>query len=97
MHVQSPPGAGSFYIPLDGDAIIVGPDDTVEVSDDIGKNLLRQGWLSPDTPRTTVAEILDWVGDDPIRAAGALAEEQAKDDPRVSLVSRLDALIEEND
>jgi hypothetical protein len=97
MKVQSPPGSGPLYVPHDGDAIQVPPDESVEVSDDIGKNLLRQGWLSPDTPRTTVADILDWVGDDPIRAAGALAEEQAKDDPRVSLVSRLDALIEEND
>lgn len=98
MKVQSPPGSGPLFIPHDGDAIQVPPDESVEVPDDIGSALLAQGWFSPDKVPATVAEILDWVDDDPVRATSALADEEAKADPRSSLVSRLEAIIDkEND
>ena len=38
----------------------------------------------------TAADILEWVGDDPDRAAEALAAEQAKDKPRSTLVKALE-------
>lgn len=93
MQIQSPPGLGSVFIPHDGDSIRVDPGETVEVPDDIGKGLLNQGWLSPDGPRRTVADVLEWVDEDPERAAAALAEEQAKGDAaRSSLVARLESI-----
>ncbi|MEV6696230.1 hypothetical protein AB0M68_03580 [Streptomyces sp. NPDC051453] len=38
------------------------------------------------------ADVLAWVGDDPERAAEALAAEQAKDKPRSTLVKQLEKL-----
>lgn len=42
----------------------------------------------------TAADVLDWVGDDPERAAEALAAEQAKDKPRSTLVKQLEKLAD---
>ena len=94
MLVTSPPGSGELYIPHNGDQILVPPDEAVEVPEDIGKNLVAQGWISGDSPRQTIAEVMEWVGDDPTRAQAVLAEEQSKDDPRSSLVGKLQAIID---
>lgn len=40
------------------------------------------------------AEVLVWVGEDPERAAEALAAEQAKDKPRSTLVKQLEKLAD---
>ena len=42
----------------------------------------------------TAVDVLDWVGDDPERAAEALAAEQAKDKPRSTLVKQLEKLAD---
>jgi hypothetical protein len=97
MKVKSPPGAGHLRIPVDGDVIDVPVDEAVEVDDEMGRSLVDQGWLEVDARGATVAEVLEWVGDDPERASAALAEERAKDDPRVSLVSRLESMTKEDD
>lgn len=43
----------------------------------------------------TATDVLSWVGDDPERAAEALAVEQAKDKPRSTLVKQLEKLAEQ--
>lgn len=43
----------------------------------------------------TIDQLMAWVGDDPDKAAAALAAEQAKDKPRSTVVKRLAALAEE--
>lgn len=40
----------------------------------------------------TAADVLEWVGDDPQRAAEARAAESAKDKPRSTLLQKLDAI-----
>ncbi|MGI5408727.1 hypothetical protein ACQEV9_18275 [Streptomyces chartreusis] len=47
--------------------------------------------LSPDAP---VKEVLAWVGDDPDRASEALELEQAKDQPRSTLVKQLEKIAD---
>lgn len=37
----------------------------------------------------TVGDLMAWIGDDPDRAAAALAAEQAKDKPRATVIKRL--------
>jgi len=43
-------------------------------------------------PDGTAAEVLEWVGDDPDRAAAALKAEGERDKPRTTLVSALEKL-----
>lgn len=45
-----------------------------------------------DVPDGTVDQVLGWVGDEPELAAAALAAEQAKPEPRVTLVRALEAI-----
>lgn len=45
-------------------------------------------------PDATAAAVLDWVDEDPGRAATALAAEQTKDRPRSTLVKQLEKLAE---
>ncbi|MFJ3793895.1 hypothetical protein [Kitasatospora sp. NPDC090091] len=42
----------------------------------------------------TIEALMTWVGDDPDRAAAALAAEQAKDNPRATAVKRLAAVAD---
>lgn len=44
-------------------------------------------------PEGTIAEVLEWVGDDPLRAAAALAFEQEQSSPRSTLISQLEAIV----
>lgn len=46
-----------------------------------------------DVPVGTVKAILDWVGDDKVRARRALDAETAADKPRASLVAALTELL----
>lgn len=43
----------------------------------------------------TVDEVLDWVDEDAVRAAQALAHENEQDKPRKGVVEELEALLEE--
>jgi hypothetical protein len=82
------------------------PGDPVEVDDDVagrppagddpGAGLLAQtgNFVEADLSTSTVAKVLESVGDDPERAAAALAAEQAKGDrARKSLIEKLEALV----
>lgn len=44
-------------------------------------------------PGGSVADVMDWVGDDVERAQAALDVEQAKDKPRSTLVAQLEGLL----
>lgn len=44
-------------------------------------------------PGNTAAEILAWVGDDPVRARAALTAEQEREKPRSTLVAKLEPLV----
>jgi hypothetical protein len=53
------------------------------------------GWLMPATeqvPAGTVDAVLEWVGDDPERSALALLAERLREQPRTTLVTRLEQL-----
>ena len=69
--------------------------DTVEVPDEVGKELVKQtdAWEAVDDGRPGVKQVIDDVGDDPDKARQALAVEQESDKPRKSLVSRLEEII----
>lgn len=66
--------------------------DLIEVDDDVAVRLVEQGWTTADHA-DTVSAITDWVGEDPERAADALARENARGAPRKTLVTRLEALV----
>lgn len=64
--------------------------------DDPGAGLLAQtaNFVEADMSTSTVAKVLESVGDDPDRAAAALAAEQAKGDgARRTLIDKLQALV----
>ena len=42
-----------------------------------------------EVPDGSISDVLKWVGDDPARAAAALAAEYARDVPRSTLVDKL--------
>lgn len=42
-----------------------------------------------DVPEGSVGKVLEWVGDDPAKARAALEAENAKDEPRATLVAKL--------
>jgi hypothetical protein len=82
------------------------PGDPVEVDeavaghapegDDPGGGLLAQtgNFVEADMSASTVAKVLESVGDDPAKAAAALSAEQAKGDKaRKSLIDKLEALV----
>jgi hypothetical protein len=48
-------------------------------------------------PVGTAAQVMDWVGDDPDRAASFLTKEQQETRPRVSLVANLKAVLKRHD
>ena len=68
--------------------------DTVEVPDELGDSLTEQvdAWEEADSGRPTVDDVLSDVGDDPDKAARALAVERGSDKPRKSLISRLEGI-----
>ena len=82
------------------------PGDPVEVDeavagrspegDDPGEGLLAQvgNFIEADMGSATVAKVLESVGEDPDRAAAALALEQAKGDKaRKTLISELEVIV----
>lgn len=86
-------------------AYLVSTHSLVEPLDDDASALLEapaaEGEQEPETPAGpleeldidgTAADVLAWVGEDPERAAEALAAEQAKDKPRSTLVKQLEKL-----
>lgn len=53
--------------------------------------------VDPDAvPDGTIAAVLDWVGDDPAKAARALEAEQGRPAPRSTLVDALQKLVDAN-
>ena len=48
--------------------------------------------MSTEPPSGTAAEVLAWVDDDPQRAQTALEAENCQDNPRTTLVSKLEAI-----
>jgi hypothetical protein len=66
---------------------------------DPGAGLLAQtaNWVEADLSASTVADVLASVGDDPERAAAALASEQLRDRPRKSLVEKLAAIVAQSE
>lgn len=75
---------------------IVWSGDPIDVDDDTAQALLATGEWVGDSAPDTVAEIKEWVGDDPERAAQALATEQARPEPRSTLINHLTALTQED-
>ena len=81
-----------------GETIVLPMDRRVEGLVRAGKlqRLRRAGSATPVTRMQvrpgTVREVLAWVGDDRDRAAAALAAEQSRPSPRVTLVSALSAM-----
>ena len=73
--------------PFDGHA----PDDTVEVDDSVGRQLLKDGRARrPDSlGAATIDEIKAAVGNDPGLAAIAISEEQGRARPRKTLLDHL--------
>lgn len=55
--------------------------------------------LEGSVPTGSIKSVMDWVGDDKIKAQAALEVEQAKDadDLRTTLVEKLQAIIEDDD
>jgi hypothetical protein len=81
-------------------AYLVSTHSPVEPLDDDARALLEGFQEEPESPASpvdldidgTAADVLSWVGEDPGRAAEALAAEQAKDKPRSTLVKQLEKL-----
>lgn len=70
----------------------VGVGETYETDPETAALLAEQGWSKSGAKPPTVADVLAQVGDDPVAAAAALADEQARDKPRPSLVDKLAAI-----
>lgn len=69
-------------------------DGTLDVTATLARTLVETGeWTSPDVKPPTVEEIKTEVGDDPEKAAAALAIEQARPSPRSTLVEHLTGII----
>lgn len=45
-------------------------------------------------PDGTIAEVMRWVGDDPVRAAAALDRERSSTAPRTTLIARLSSVVD---
>ena len=50
---------------------------------------------APIAATATIDEVEEWVGDDPDRARQALAAEQARPEPRKTLVAKLERILDE--
>lgn len=48
-------------------------------------------------PGNTIAEVMDWVGDDPARARQVLQVELAREKPRATLIAKLEPLADKAD
>lgn len=68
------------------------PQDPQDPDDPGGNGETGQGGAPP--VDGTIDALMTWVGDDKERAAEALADEQAKDNPRSTAVKRLTALAD---
>lgn len=77
--------------------------ETIEVADRIAERLCEQprNWVDPDAPADapadtapegTIADVLAWVGTDPVRAAAALAAER-DGKGRKKLLDQLEQLV----
>lgn len=70
---------------------------TAEVPDDVGESLIEQGWTKARGVKPpTIAEVVADVGDDPVKAQAEIEAEQARDQPRPTLIDKLTAVIAAN-
>lgn len=83
---------------VEGRDVLAEPGEIIEVPDQLGESLCEQpaNWQRVDEEPSgdTVAAILEWVGDDHLRAAAALDAERERSRPRSSLIDRLEELLE---
>ncbi len=84
-----PPPPPVVVVPApDAPAEPAAPADKAEETGAAGSDAATTGLV----PSGSMAVVLDWVGDDPARAAMALAVENAAAAPRTSLIPKLEAL-----
>lgn len=75
----------------------VAAGETVDVPDEIGSQLIDQGWSEAKGVKPpTIPEVLAEVGDDPAKASAEIAAEEARDKPRPTLIEKLAAVIAAN-
>ena len=70
-------------------------DSVVEENSEVVRGSLHTEGSDDDVPEGTVRKVTEWVGDDKDRAQRALEEEQAKENPRKSLIEKLEEVIGE--
>ena len=70
---------------------------SADVDDELGAELLDQGWVEASSAPASVKDVLDEVGDDPVKAAAALAVEEGHANPRPTLITKLSAIVAAND
>lgn len=65
---------------------------SADVDDELAADLLDQGWVEASSAPASVADVLAEVGDDPVKAAAALAVEEGQANPRPTLTKKLTAI-----
>ena len=91
---------GKVHVPTDledgSDSILDDKTDTVEPEvevDDDAESEVEVDDAESEVPEGTVREVLDWVDGDAEKAQKALDVENAKENPRKSLVSQLEDIV----
>lgn len=80
----------TIYSPVSGRTVTYDGDGPLEVTAGEGGPLVASGeWAVAGEKPKTVADILADVGDDPAKAATALATETSRANPRTTLVEQL--------
>jgi N-methylhydantoinase B/oxoprolinase/acetone carboxylase alpha subunit len=75
-------------VPAEHVAVLLDRGHIAPVDDDPTEPAAADG-----VPDGSAAQVLEWTGADPDRAAAALAAEQAREKPRVGLVAELSKLV----
>lgn len=80
----------TIYSPVSGRTVTYDGEGPLEVTAEEGGPLVESGeWAPVGEKPKTVADILADVGDDPAKAATALATETSRANPRTTLVEQL--------
>ena len=86
------PATPPIEIPAAG--VVSDEHGVARVPDDVAESLLDQDvWKAGGGKAPTIAEVLADVDGDPVKAAEALAAEQASDKPRARLVEALTEIV----
>jgi len=73
------------------------PAPTLDLDPQVGPEREKELPAAPASetvPDGTIKEVLDWVGDDKDRAKAAVDAESNTDDPRPSLIKKLEKVLE---